>query len=215
VEETVCSTSGLLPSRDCPRTRRERFVAGTQPTAVDDQWVRIPVDAATGLRADEQTLPARRVERTYWRLPPEYRDWMVDQGMALPPPAPPAAQAEPQPPPATTAAAGPLLLTAPTSNVAYQIHPGVPAGRQRIQVAGRTRDGEAWAVLRLVKDGAVLAEAAEAAQLQGWWQFELGEHRFWLEGQRTAGAAPERSEAAFIAVEPFAAQEVSNGEVQP
>ena len=227
VEETVCSTSGLLPSPDCPRTRRERFVAGDQPTATDRQWVRIAVDAATGQRADEQTPPARTVERTYWLLPPEYHDWMIGQGIALAPPvraevATPNAETPPvaalpspngaAPPPAVT---GPLMLTDPTSNVAYQIHPGVPASRQRIQVAGRTNDGASWAVLRLVKDGVALAEARDAARLQVWWQFELGEHRFWLEGQRTDGAPVERTEPAYIVVEPFQMQEVSSGEIRP
>ncbi|RME56492.1 MAG: penicillin-binding protein, partial [Caldilineae bacterium] len=50
-ELTICAPSGLLPSPDCPRLRRERFIAGTEPTQEDDQFVRVPIDLATGLRA--------------------------------------------------------------------------------------------------------------------------------------------------------------------
>ena len=33
VEREICAPSGMLPSRDCPRTRLERFIAGIEPWA--------------------------------------------------------------------------------------------------------------------------------------------------------------------------------------
>ncbi|MDE3111362.1 MAG: transglycosylase domain-containing protein [Chloroflexota bacterium] len=42
VEETVCSPTGLLPGPACPTPVRELFVSGTQPTATERYWSRLP-----------------------------------------------------------------------------------------------------------------------------------------------------------------------------
>ncbi len=42
VEETVCSPTGLLPGPACPTPVRELFVSGTQPTATEHYWSRLP-----------------------------------------------------------------------------------------------------------------------------------------------------------------------------
>ncbi|MEZ4868401.1 MAG: transglycosylase domain-containing protein [Caldilineaceae bacterium] len=210
-EVTICAPSGLLPTRSCPRTRQERFIHGSAPTQPDDQFQAIAIDRATGQRATADTPPARTAERVYWLLPPEYRDWMVSQGIALAPPTvrevnrnEPAAG----PLQAVTGTAGgrSLTLSAPTSNTAFQLHPGVPRGSQRIEVSGYTNDGATWAHLRLIKDEEVLAQADQATRLQSWWVLEPGQHTFWLEGQATATSNWVRSNSAFIVVENFVAQ---------
>ncbi len=81
----------------------------------------------------------------------------------------------------------------------------MPASSQRIQVGGHTPDGAAWAVLRLVKDGVVLAEAADAARLSAWWTLETGNHHFWIEGVQLEDSAIIRSEQSFVQVTPYAA----------
>jgi penicillin-binding protein 1C len=63
----VCIDSGLRVSPDCPASRRERFVPGTAPTALDDWHER----CADG--------------RTYLRPPPEYLGWAAS-AKKLPPP---------------------------------------------------------------------------------------------------------------------------------
>ncbi|MEZ4639349.1 MAG: transglycosylase domain-containing protein [Caldilineaceae bacterium] len=92
VATTICAASGLLPTPECPRTRQEIFIAGTQPTRPDDQFQRIAVDSATGLRATDATPTERIVERVYRVLGPEYADWMAAQGLPQPPPACPPGQ---------------------------------------------------------------------------------------------------------------------------
>lgn len=186
VEVEICGPSGMLPTDACTRLRRGLFIAGTELTAPDNQFQPIAVDVATGLRAGDGTPPERVQTRVYWVLPPAYHDWMVSQGIPIAPPATLStlalADATGQAP-----TDGPLVLTNPTSNTAYQLHPGVPAQNQRIRVGGYSADGRAWATLRLVKDGATVLQAADAVRLNGWWMLEAGTHRFWLEGEGDDG----------------------------
>jgi hypothetical protein len=188
----------LLPSPNCQRIRNERYIEGTEPSRVDDQFVTLTIDQATGLTATDNTSNARRSERIYWLLPPEYHDWMVSQGIPLPPPP---IQTEEAAATTATIASGPLILAAPTSNTAYQIHPGVPLDRQRIEVSGYVADGTSWVELRLIVDGQILAEAQNAARLRAWWQFTPGNHTFWLEGKRTAASEKERTTPALVVIE--------------
>jgi membrane carboxypeptidase/penicillin-binding protein PbpC len=176
-EIAICAPSGMLPSPNCQRVRNERYIPGTEPTKVDDQFVSVPVDRATGLAATITTPANRRADRIYWMLPPEYHDWMVSQGIAFPPSAQntPAEMAS-----ALPRATGPLFLAAPTSNTAYEIYPGVPRDRQRIEVSGFVIDGSAWAELRLMVDGQAIAEVHDGVRIQSWWQFKPGTHHFWL-----------------------------------
>ncbi|MCC9075321.1 transglycosylase domain-containing protein [Litorilinea aerophila] len=200
---TICAPSGLLPSRDCPRTRQEIFIRGTEPTQVDNQFQRISVDLATGLRAGPDTPPERVAERVYWLLPPEYWDWMQRQGIPIPPPATVAQDSAPGRDQLVDAStnASPLVLSAPTSHTGYAIHPGVPRERQRIQVAGHVADGRPWAELRLMMDGIPVAEARQAAQLSAWWPLEPGPHHFWLEGRMAEDGPVVRSEQALVVVD--------------
>jgi membrane peptidoglycan carboxypeptidase len=207
VEIPICAPSGLLPSPNCQRIRNERYIAGTEPTQIDDQFVTLAVDQATGLVATDTTPPARRSERVYWMLPPEYHDWMVSQGIPLPPPTTIAtASAAPN----TVRTSGPLILATPASNTAYQIHPGVPRDRQRIEVNGYVTDGTSWADLRLIVDGEIIAEAQNASRLRAWWEFTPGTHQFWIEGNRKVDSEVERTTPALVVIENNPATSITN-----
>jgi membrane peptidoglycan carboxypeptidase len=210
VKSTICAPSGLLPTPDCPRLRGERFIAGTEPTRPDDQFQRIPIDLATGLRAVEDTPSERVVERVYWVLGPAYADWVRAQGIPQPPPrvecgmgngecglGQTVALAEPSVGRARSA----LMLSAPVGASAYAIHPGVPGDRQRIPVGGFAADGRTWHALRLVVDGTPILTAADAVRVDGWWILTPGEHTFWLEGEPTVNSDTIRSAEARIVVE--------------
>ena len=216
-EVTICTPSGLLPTQYCPRTRQERFLTGTAPTQPDNQFRLLQIDAATRLAATVDTPADRIAQRVYWVLPPAYHDWMVSQGIPI---APPNAcvvtggceQQVTNRMTATANALDALVLSEPTSNTAYQIHPGVPRANQRITPSGYTAAGATWAVLRLVKDGVVLAETPHATRLQSWWVLEPGTHHFWLEGKPTQDEDWVVSAQALVVVETFADAEahVSN-----
>ncbi len=206
VETLICAPSGLLPTPECPRTRQERFIVGTQPTRPDDQFQRIAVDSATGLRAGDETPSERIVERIYRVLGPEYAEWMEAQNLPQPPPTCAGTAcgsvlvgngiAQSNPPSPTD-----LILDAPVSASAYAIHPGLPADRQRIRVAGYVADGGVWQALRLIVDGVTILAAEDADRLDGWWTLTPGEHSFWIEGETDADSPTFRSPAAIIVVE--------------
>jgi membrane carboxypeptidase/penicillin-binding protein PbpC len=198
VEIAICAPSGLLPSPNCQRIRNERYITGSEPHQPDDQFVALTIDQATGLTATPDTPLARRSDRVYWMLPPEYHDWMVSQGIPLAPPSLDAVAGASTPAVHST---GPLVLAAPTSNTAYRIHPGVPPDRQRVEVSGFVADGTSWAELRLMVDGRVIAEAQNAARLSVWWQFTPGNHTFWIEGKRLSGSEVESTAHALVVIE--------------
>ncbi len=199
VETEICAPSGLLPTPECPRTRWEWFIPGTQPTQPDNQFQRIVLDSATGQPATAATPDTRRVSRVFWLLPPEYHDWMVSQGIARAPSQTVAASAAPS---------GPLVLTAPASFTNYQLHPGTSPASQQLEVAGFTADSSAWHSLRLMSDSGVLATASGAARMRAQWPLQAGQHRFWLEGEQTPGGPTQRSDVAQITVGSFAPAQV-------
>ena len=198
VELQICEPSGMLPGPECRQLRRERYIAGTEPTEPDTQFQRVAIDRATGRPATADTPAARMEERTYWVLSPEYREWMISQnipilerGMAN------GAGAE-----APSRPRAALVLTAPADLAAFQLHPGMPAESQRIAVGGYVSDGTPWAELRLMIDGAPVAVARNAAAVETWWVLTPGEHRVWLEGEASAGEETIPSVAATVTVYP-------------
>jgi penicillin-binding protein 1C len=215
VETKICAASGMLPAPECPRTRWERFLAGTQPTQPDNQFQRLVIDRGSGQLATDATPANRRAESVYWLLPPEYHDWMVGQGIAIAPVTAAAVATRPDAPMAAAPAgaysrpAGPLQLASPASYTAYQLHPRVPEESQRLEAVGYTTDGRAWHSLRLMLDGQAIAEQSGSARLQAWWPMTLGAHTIWLEGEREQGSETIRSQVAQIIVNPFTTQSVT------
>ncbi|MBW7885026.1 MAG: penicillin-binding protein 1C [Caldilineaceae bacterium] len=210
VETEVCAPSGMLPTPECPRTRFELFISGTEPTRPDTQFQRVAIDRATGMPATDSTPPERRVERVYWMLPPEYHDWMVAHDIAIAPPGSQALAADNGTGAVRNAAnRAPLVLVAPASYTAYQIHPGLPQENQRLPVNGMSTDGRLWHSLRLMVDGELLATASNTTRIKGWWTMTLGNHRFWLEGEQVAGGSTVRSAEAQIRVEEFQIDQLS------
>ena len=124
VRAEVCATSGLLPTRYCPRTRWEWFVEGTVPTDPDSFYQPFLVDRHTGLLADENTPPQDVEERVYLVLPPEAQDWAIRQGI-------------PQPPVGAKIVGGesvPARLLSPDPYTIFQLTPRVPEDRQKIRL---------------------------------------------------------------------------------
>jgi hypothetical protein len=218
-EVEICAPSGMLPSPHCQRTRYERFIRGTEPVQPDHQFQMRTIDMQTGLPATGQTDPDRIGQRVYWLLPPEYHQWMISQRLPIAPFMPesqrnvatnlPGRQAGTEQPtlavtvgPSTTMAQ-PLVLTSPASNIAYQIHPGVPRARQRILVAGYANGSGPWHHLRLLHNGRAIAEVAGQSHLQAYWTLEEGIHYFALEGVPTPSATPIQTDPAIVFVTPF------------
>ncbi|MBV7332377.1 transglycosylase domain-containing protein [Chloroflexi bacterium TSY] len=213
VEQTICDGSGNLPSVHCPRLRKERFVAGTVPAKRDTQFQAIKIDIATGKRATANTPQERIAKRIYWMLSTEYHDWMIAHNIAIaPPPPPPIASADQTTKPSNQDI-DKLVLATPISRTAYQIHPGLPTSRQRIQIGGFVRSEHPWRELRLIKDNQVILTERNSTKIDAWWTLEVGQHRFWLEGIEADNDREERvirSQESFVVVEEFTSPTVAS-----
>ncbi|MEJ2149150.1 MAG: transglycosylase domain-containing protein [Chloroflexota bacterium] len=170
----VCSLSGLLPSPDCPYTRREWFIEGTEPTEVDTFYKQVAVDRLTGLPADDSTPPERVTEQVFLDLPPEAHDWARREGLALLP-EPFAALAE--------APLDRLTIASPDANTVFQIDPALPLSAQRLRLVAVGPGGLRGVTFYL--DGAPLAMVGEPP-FEVWWTLQVGEHRLYAVGTTPA-----------------------------
>ncbi len=194
VQAEVCSLSGGLPTPDCPYTRREWFIAGTEPTSPDTFYQRVVVDALTGLPADDSTPPERREERVYLDLPPQAHDWARRQGLPLLPDEVAAAR---------TARPGErqtdgLAVVAPDAFTIYRIDPGLPLSAQKIRLLAVGPPGVRDVTLSI--DGQPLATLA-GSPFETTWVLEVGEHTASAQGYAADGSLLE-SEAIPFTVKP-------------
>jgi 1A family penicillin-binding protein len=184
IDLDVCATSGLLPTPYCPYTKREVFIAGTQPTQPDNLYGPVDVDVATGLPATPDT-PRDRVEtRVFLRLPAEAREWARDNG--IPQLTMNNGQASNvqsptsnfQPP--TSNLQPPISnfqvrITRPDSGTIYRITPQTPLDTQRIPVQAIAADSVKLRRLTLLVDGQSIGEFT-ASPARAFWRLQPGAH---------------------------------------
>lgn len=184
VETTICAEGGLLPTPSCPATRRERFLAGSEPHQPDDSHVAVKIDSQLGCRAPAG-YPADRVTTRVFRiLPPEAEAWVVAAGLVRVPKdvCTVAQNQEPRTEnPASSTGAGsqfsvlgsPALLT-PAPGSVFSLSPGVPRARQQIELNARA--GTDVAKLTLLIDGQPLA-VFDRPPYRAFWPLAPGVHR--------------------------------------
>jgi penicillin-binding protein 1C len=85
VTVTVDSTSGKLPTEFSPAQIQEVFIAGTEPTEVDDVHQGYSICRETGLIATPYCPPDLVETRVYAMYPAEAEDWVRDEGIPQPP----------------------------------------------------------------------------------------------------------------------------------
>ncbi|MBP7227581.1 MAG: transglycosylase domain-containing protein [Longilinea sp.] len=85
IQREVCETSGLLPTRACPNTISEIFIAGNEPISTDTLYRTYTINRETGRLATVFTPPALIEERTYLIVPPEAAAWALSVGLPTPP----------------------------------------------------------------------------------------------------------------------------------
>ncbi len=201
VEVEICADSGLLPSDLCPRRRTEWFIAGTEPTRVDDMYQQIAIDMRTGQRARRDTPLADVAYHTYWVLPAELQEWAAQRGIPQPPPL------WTEPPPGHEAltvtfqgAEPPLVMLAPDPGQVYRINRALPADLQRVEVAARSGNGQRLTAITLLVDGETVAEG-DGPQVRGWWPLSPGQHVVQAVGVDGQGRRVESAPVAIV-VEP-------------
>lgn len=88
VEQAVCETSGLLPTRHCPQRTELFFVdapVDTRPKQQDIYWNTYRINLCNWRLATDSTPPDCLQERALFDYPPEARTWALDTGQELPP----------------------------------------------------------------------------------------------------------------------------------
>ena len=197
IDLDVCATSGLLPTKYCPFTKREIFIAGTQPTQPDNLYQPISIDVVTGLPATADTPPDRIGTKVYLMLPAEAREWARDNGVA-----------QLTMNPEQLAMSGPTIsqplstirITRPDNGTIYRVTPQTPIETQRIPVQALAADGVQVRRLLIYVDDRLLEEFT-ASPARAWWRLELGTHTLTAQVVDEAGQVVE-SEPVRISVTP-------------
>ena len=190
IDLEVCATSGLLPTPYCPYTKREVFIAGTQPTQPDNLYRPVDIDVATGLPATPDT-PRDRVEtRVFLVLPAEAREWARDNGipqLTMNNTAPLPGSAGEQ---MTNTALLPgsaneqsaintqqsaIRITRPDSGTIYRLTPQTPIETQQIPVQAIAADGVTLRSLTLLVDGQPIGEFT-VSPARAFWRLRPGAH---------------------------------------
>jgi 1A family penicillin-binding protein len=164
VRREICADSGMLPTLQCPHTRSELFVEGTEPTEPDTMFQTFVLNRETGLLADDTTPPEDRVERVYQVLPQEARDWALRNGLPQPPLGAAVLVSEDD---------SRLRLLEPDPYTVFQISPVLPAEAQRLRLTVGAPPGTREVSYQL--DGTTLGTAA-AAPWDLWWTLQQGDH---------------------------------------
>jgi 1A family penicillin-binding protein len=208
IDVDVCATSGLLPTEYCPYTKREVFIAGTQPTQPDNLYQPIKIDVATGRPATADTPQDRIETEVYLKLPAEAREWARDNGvdqLAMNNTAPLLGSAGDQ----LTMSDGQsairnpqstIRITRPDNGTIYRVTPQTPIETQRIPVQALAADGVQVRRLLIYVDDRLLEEFT-ASPARAWWTLQPGTHSITAQVVDNYGQMVE-SEAVSIVVTP-------------
>lgn len=186
VSVEVCALSGMLPSPDCTRLRREWFLDGTQPTRRDTWHRRVKVDAVTGRPPLPDTPAERIVERVMLDLPLPLVEWARAQGWpVLVAPVAGDAASSPQ---------GPALrIVRPDPGTVYRSARELPAVVQRIPIEVSVDEREVAGVEVMLADGRPIARL-DRAPYRTFWPLNPGRHtlvaRAWLRDGRLIESQP-------------------------
>lgn len=171
----VCVPSGMLPTPDCPQTRVEWFITGTEPTTPDTLYQSFTVDTRTGTLADDTTPPDQRTDTVYMVLPPEAQDWGIRNGIPVPP-----GMGNTAEPPTTT-----YRVRSPDAYTLYEISPVLPEDTQQIRLLAAVPNDTI--AVHYHMNGEPVAVVTEAPY-EAWWTLEVGEFTLETEVVRANGS---------------------------
>ncbi|MBN1121770.1 MAG: PBP1A family penicillin-binding protein [Anaerolineae bacterium] len=192
VKAEVCTLSGLLPGENCPYTRQEWFIAGTVPTETDPIYRRVEIDIATGLLADETTLPENHETLIVLDLPPEAHNWARREGLTLLADLQSGGVGETGSVDTTPA----LRIMSPDALTIYRLDPGLPPEAQAIPVVAAGSVG-LHDVTIYIDDEPLITFVAPP--FETWWPLEVGQHSVRADGV-TSDGQPISSEVVWFSV---------------
>jgi 1A family penicillin-binding protein len=85
VEQRICADTGGLFSTACPRSVRELFLAGSEPTRIDIRYETMRVSNDGTCLAGSATPPGQTRQVTYAVYPEAFREWAARNGIPQPP----------------------------------------------------------------------------------------------------------------------------------
>lgn len=169
----ICAISGLLPTSQCPFTKLEWFIRGTEPQTYDQFYKQVALDRSTGMLAGPDTPPERRISRTVLDLPAQAGPWARAQKLVLLNDLLSVTSSTVE-----TSFSSPLELVSPANGSIYLLADGIPADQQRIALEAVT--GVEITRLTFFMDGKQLAILNDSPY-QIWWRLIAGEHQVWVE----------------------------------
>jgi len=173
----VCDLSGLLPTPACPRTHREWFIAGTEPTRYDNVYQQVWIDSQTGELADAATPSARRQRITALDLPVQAQPWARGLGLTL---LADLSRADDS----SQATTNQLALISPRPNTTWRITSDINQTAQQLAVEAVA--GQGFVKINIWVDGTLLATFS-GPPYQAWWPLTVGQHSFRVEGITSTG----------------------------
>ncbi len=176
VQVEICDLSGLLPTADCPHTRLEWFIDGTEPTEPDNIYHTLVLDSATGQPATDATPIERRYPVTVLDLPVEAWPWARANGLLLLSDFSTADK---------IAAEGDLILLSPRPNTTYKLVDTFDPAAQQLLVEAVPGPGVTGVTLWV--DGVLLA-SVDVSPYRAWWPLAVGEHTFHAEAVAADGS---------------------------
>jgi penicillin-binding protein 1C len=197
IEVEVCALSGLLPNPYCAHRRSELFIAGTEPVETCELHQLIPIDTATGARADTSTPRERIHERVYALYPPEAETWAIGQGLPQPPPAAEAPAFASAASSEASMQAMPIEIVSPFQMDRYRLSRSVPPEDQRIMIEARPGGELRFEQVILYMDGVPLGAFARAPY-RLWWQLQPGRHEIHAAGETADGRTYESERITLI-----------------
>lgn len=171
VPVTVCALSGMLPSANCPHTRTEWFIKGTEPTQADNWYIHQKIDVSTGKLATASTPPALVAERVMIQLPAEARAWATEQGWPV---ALLQNQADADCDGEPCAA---IVINQPDQGSIYRISTQLPRAVQKVPLEVNVNDARVEHV-EVILDGATIIAQFSGSSYNGFWPLEPGDHQF-------------------------------------
>ncbi len=166
----ICPLSGHLAGPHCSYSRREVFIAGTEPQVECDQHVTVSVDRRTGEPATASTSADDVAEKIYWVPPPELREWARTHD--IPHLVSSSTRSLADSPPRQLVA-----LTSPDPDAVFTLASFMPREHQRIEVQTEVYTEEWPQRVTLYADGQVLATLRQPPY-RALWTLEAGEHTF-------------------------------------
>lgn len=189
----VCVVSGMQPTEDCPDTRLEWFIDGTEPTEPDTLWVTLPADPRTGAPLAASAPDAEMAH--FMVLPERAMAWAREAGVAALTPE----MLDRVRSLTTRVDSSVPVVFAPHDRAVYQLSRSIPVTNQRLRLEASVPTGTRQ--VQFVINGEVVGSAI-SAPWHVFWTLEAGEFVVRVRAIDSAGNQTESAPISFTVLNP-------------